>query len=296
MARIRTIKPEFFTSEQIMELRPLTRLLFIGIWPFCDDHGVHSASLKTLKAEIFPSDDITIADLADMMDELIIRRLVVEYSSNDRNYWHVTGWSTHQKIDKPSYKHPFPYEQNQVVKDHSSNDRRMVVERSTTESNGMESNGMEGSRSKTTTVLTQLGLKNQNQEPSSLKMSLFEFRSGYQEATGELLKGGNNETAAEACRHYARSDIEEAFRITALQGGRTLKYVLTVLKGDPKPPGILPRSSPKSYADQWRETAEKEMKSFIYGGDNDTDNGQSGSEIPVCSRDAPALQIAHAAG
>ena len=124
MARIRTIKPEFFTSEQVMEISPLSRLLFIGIWPFCDDHGVHVASTKTLKAEVFPADDISLSDIDDLMAELFSQRLVVEYSANGRNYWHVTGWERHQKIDKPNYKHPFPYEQNQIVIKDSTTIRR----------------------------------------------------------------------------------------------------------------------------------------------------------------------------
>jgi hypothetical protein len=49
MARIRTVKPEFWTSEQVMELSPLARLAFIGMWNFCDDAGVHTASAKRLK-------------------------------------------------------------------------------------------------------------------------------------------------------------------------------------------------------------------------------------------------------
>ncbi len=31
MARIRTIKPEFFTSEDVVALSPLARLLFISV-------------------------------------------------------------------------------------------------------------------------------------------------------------------------------------------------------------------------------------------------------------------------
>ena len=41
MARIRTIKPEFWTSEQVVDCSPTARLLFIGLWNFCDDGGVH---------------------------------------------------------------------------------------------------------------------------------------------------------------------------------------------------------------------------------------------------------------
>jgi hypothetical protein len=32
MARIRTIKPEFFTSEDIVSLTPLARLFYVSLW------------------------------------------------------------------------------------------------------------------------------------------------------------------------------------------------------------------------------------------------------------------------
>ena len=107
MARIRTIKPEFWTAEQIMECSPNARLLFIGMWNFCDDAGVHPASCKTLKAEVFPSDDITSGHVQELMEELIGQDLVEEYEVEGRRYWAVTGWH-HQKIDQPTYKHPRP--------------------------------------------------------------------------------------------------------------------------------------------------------------------------------------------
>lgn len=108
MSRIRTIKPEFWTSEQVMECSPLARLLFIGMWNFCDDQGVHPASSKTLKAEIFPADDITIDAISNLVSELIKQRLVMEFENNFKKYWYVTGWK-HQLIKNPSTpKYPAP--------------------------------------------------------------------------------------------------------------------------------------------------------------------------------------------
>ena len=78
MGRIRTIKPEFWTSEQIMECSPNARLLFIGIWNFCDDAGIHPASPKTLKAEIFPSDDISASQVARLVLKSSKSRIQVE--------------------------------------------------------------------------------------------------------------------------------------------------------------------------------------------------------------------------
>ena len=79
MARIRTIKPEFWTSEQVMECSPLARLLFIGVWNFCDDAGNHPMSAKTLKALVFPGDDITSAKVGELLAELSTNGLIDLY-------------------------------------------------------------------------------------------------------------------------------------------------------------------------------------------------------------------------
>lgn len=108
MSRIRTIKPEFWTSEQVMECSPLARLLFIGLWNFCDDQGVHPASPKTIKAELFPADDISSQQVKDMLSELISNDLLAEFEAASKRYLYVTGWH-HQLIKNPSApKYPNP--------------------------------------------------------------------------------------------------------------------------------------------------------------------------------------------
>jgi uncharacterized phage protein (TIGR02220 family) len=128
MARIRTIKPEFWTSGQVVDCSLIARLMFIGIWNFCDDHGVHPASIKRLKMEVFPSDSITDCELLAMIDELLVAGLLYAYQVDGKGYWQVTGWATHQKIDKPTYRHPLPVTREKVANSRST--RRMVAEQS----------------------------------------------------------------------------------------------------------------------------------------------------------------------
>ena len=136
MARIRTIKPEFWTSEQIVECSPIARLLSIGMWNFCDDGGNHPASAKTLKMQIFPGDDIAISQIEALVAELVDAGLLSEYLAEGRRYWNVTGWK-HQKIERPSYKYPRP------LADNSPNDRRQLDARHPPEGKGREGNGKE---------------------------------------------------------------------------------------------------------------------------------------------------------
>jgi len=127
MARIRSIKPEFWTSEQVVECSIEARLLFIGLWNFCDDAGIHPASCKRIKMEVFPADDIDSASIRRMLDELSLNGLIVEYQADGKDYLQITGWH-HQKIDRPTYRYPKP-------------PRRAFDEYSGTESNGEESSG-----------------------------------------------------------------------------------------------------------------------------------------------------------
>lgn len=124
MARIRSIKPDFWTSEQVMECSPNARLLFIGMWNFADDHGRLPNTPKTLKAQIFPADEVTAENIRRMVDELSSNDLVRSYVVDGKEFLYITGWH-HQKIDKrqaAKYPDPPPRE----IVERSANDRRTV--------------------------------------------------------------------------------------------------------------------------------------------------------------------------
>jgi hypothetical protein len=99
MARIRTIKPEFFTSEDIVELEPMARLLYIALWCEADKEGRLAWKPKTFKMRYFPADDCNIDALADA---LVTRDLVCLYG--DSLAW-IPSFKDHQHInprEKPS--------------------------------------------------------------------------------------------------------------------------------------------------------------------------------------------------
>jgi hypothetical protein len=130
MARIRTVKPEFWTSEQIGQLSFMARLTFIGLLNFCDDGGNHSASPRRLIAEVYPMDHLQLDEMNAIIDELKLAGLIVEYVGGDAcKYWHVTGWH-HQKIDRPTYRFP-PY-----LDEDSTSIRREIDEASPPEGKG----------------------------------------------------------------------------------------------------------------------------------------------------------------
>jgi hypothetical protein len=106
--RIRTIKPDFWTDEKVVELTPWARLLFIGLWNLSDDHGRLIYSPKKIKLQIFPADSLEVGDL---FRELTDQGLVLIYKNGDATeYLQVKNFAEHQKIDKRSpSKFPEPH-------------------------------------------------------------------------------------------------------------------------------------------------------------------------------------------
>jgi hypothetical protein len=119
MARIRTVKPEFWTSEQVAECSPNARLLFIGLWNFCDDGGRHPDSAMRIKMEVFPADNMTADDVELLLGQLIDSGLLVRYEAQGKDWLQVTGWH-HQRIDRPQFRYPAPNGQ-QLIVEHSTN-------------------------------------------------------------------------------------------------------------------------------------------------------------------------------
>lgn len=94
MARIRTIKPQFFTSEDVTALAPLARLLFVGLFTECDRDGRVEDRPKTLKMRLLPGDDVDVdALLWSLVDGGLIRR----YEAESVRVIQVKGFDKHQR-------------------------------------------------------------------------------------------------------------------------------------------------------------------------------------------------------
>ena len=106
MPRIRTIKPEFWTDEKVVNLDYVDRLLFIGLWCYCDDQGFIDDRPKQIKMRIFPGDDI---DVTACLARLVEEGMLEAFESVEGPVLHVRNWGRHQKINRPS-KPRFPDE------------------------------------------------------------------------------------------------------------------------------------------------------------------------------------------
>lgn len=97
MARIRNIKPDFWTDSKIVVLSPLARLFFIGMWNFavCDIGHVKDDP-DALKLQILPTDDV---DGGVLIEELVKAGRVVRLDlGGGRTFLHVPRFTDHQNL------------------------------------------------------------------------------------------------------------------------------------------------------------------------------------------------------
>lgn len=93
MARIRSIKPEFFDDPDVIDLTPIARLLFIGLWTQADRRGRLVDEPRRLKIRLLPGDT---ADVNAILDDLALAGLLVRYTVDGANYIWIRNFEKHQ--------------------------------------------------------------------------------------------------------------------------------------------------------------------------------------------------------
>jgi hypothetical protein len=94
VARLRTLKPEFFTHELLAELSPLDRLFYQGLWCYADREGRLEDRPKYLKTVILPYDDHD-ADAA--LSRIASKGFIVRYVVGERRLIAIPAFMRHQK-------------------------------------------------------------------------------------------------------------------------------------------------------------------------------------------------------
>lgn len=103
MARNRMIKPEFWASETLMRISRDARLLFIGLWNFCDDYGFCINSPRRILGDVFPIDDKVNEKLVSKwLNELIAVNVVVPVDYQGKNLLFIKSWGEHQTVQHKS--------------------------------------------------------------------------------------------------------------------------------------------------------------------------------------------------
>lgn len=109
MARARNIKPGFFSNDELAEVSPLGRLLFIALWTMADRAGRLEDRPKRIKVEALPYDD---CDAESLLSELAERDFILRYARGGRRYIQIVNFSKHQNphVREPESDIPGPDE------------------------------------------------------------------------------------------------------------------------------------------------------------------------------------------
>ena len=102
MARIRTIKPQFWLDEQLGTICHSARLLYIGLWNLSDDQGVFEWRPGRIKVQLFPYDDIKSSDIETWLQMLLDTGDIIKFSENNAPFGYIPSFLKHQDIKKPS--------------------------------------------------------------------------------------------------------------------------------------------------------------------------------------------------
>ena len=122
MARIRSLKPQFWDSPSTAKADLACRLLFMAMWNWADDAGRGTANLKELEAFAFPNDDIrdlprwsrgnsaTVwRNFAELFLETVQVYNVAVYVKDERKYYEISSFKDHQSKDfRPDSNRPAP--------------------------------------------------------------------------------------------------------------------------------------------------------------------------------------------
>lgn len=127
MARIRTVKPEFFRHEALQDLerdhgdlKPM--LVFEGLWTTCDKNGIFEWKPRQLKLDILPFLDFSMADTLAL---LLQKGFLISYSSDGKLYGQIPTFRDHQRITGKEATSPgrYPEPTKETTEKHQGNIR-----------------------------------------------------------------------------------------------------------------------------------------------------------------------------
>ena len=127
--RSRNIKPGFFKNEDLVELDPIVRLLFVGLWCLADRRGVLEDRPRRIKMEIFPGDN---TDVVLGLDQLEAAGLIQRYRDGQ-------GVKLLVVLNFEKHQHPHHQEKPSGLAGPDAEGSTSEINRTTSEINGTTS-------------------------------------------------------------------------------------------------------------------------------------------------------------
>lgn len=100
VARMRSVKPEFWADPSLARLSRDARLLYISLWNFADEHSRMFGDPRFVKGHAFPyDDDLTVARIAELLAELSAAGKVQPYWVSGEAYLFLPRLDKHQRLE-----------------------------------------------------------------------------------------------------------------------------------------------------------------------------------------------------
>lgn len=105
MARMRSMKPEYFSDQEIAEELPGrdgrdARLLYPGLWCLADEHGRLRADPRWIKGQLFAYDDDLTPEIIDrLIDMIAATGRAVRYRVRSSRYLFLPKLGKHQRLE-----------------------------------------------------------------------------------------------------------------------------------------------------------------------------------------------------
>lgn len=102
MARIRTIKPEFWRNRQLASLSDFTRLVAIALLNVADDEGYFEADPLLIRGDVFPFHEDSMSIHGALMELSNINYCKIQDHPQKGPIGRVVNFEKHQVISRPS--------------------------------------------------------------------------------------------------------------------------------------------------------------------------------------------------
>ena len=109
--RIRTTRPEYYTSPTVGEMTWDARLVFHDLWSYVEDNGVNYDSARLFKSMCMPYDGDQVIDRIEAaFDELARLGCIIRYERDGHRLLFIPGFRKWQKVPHPGVCHFLPPE------------------------------------------------------------------------------------------------------------------------------------------------------------------------------------------
>lgn len=183
--RIRTTRPEYYTSPTVGEMSWDARLVFHDLWSYVEDNGVNYDSARLFKSACMPYDgDHVIDRIEAAFNELEKLGCIIRYERDGHRLLFVPGFRKWQKVPHPGVCHFMPPEGYDHMGFTTSRESLTTSNESLTTSRAFSSSRSSSGKKEEENKFSS---SKENKEESSIAITADEYpASGKQEADRQI--------------------------------------------------------------------------------------------------------------